>query len=230
MNNILNLYSNPDYLQILSPYYNDNYMSQNPPNNTFANVLSLMRSNRSQNKSVLDFLLSSSYSPQSPMLVSQTIQGYTQYNLKKIFQLANGQNVNVGFKLKQAIDAYSQNNSQTGQNYNDNEDYFSPKSTARRISNFAMEFMPAYQSNHNGHGSGNTVNSFFDLAKNAILKGLVQTKTSLGKLFGNKDSQTFDLISKCLEDVKTKMLGKANINCTKNTSNMANKSMSMLQI
>lgn len=149
---------------------------------------------------------------------SRTIEGHVEYNLKAAFQLENGQSLNIDlqvkidFKFQQAAAAYGKHKQKTeARNGNDE---FSPENTANRIGNFAMGFLPVFQSNHADQTKNEVVNGFFDLAKDAITKGFDQAKSILGGLYGEDAVKTFDLVSKFLDDAKSKILG---VNETKDT-------------
>jgi len=142
---------------------------------------------------------------------STTLEGHAEYNLKAAFKLDNGQSLNIDlqvkidFKFQQATAAYGKNKKQTGQKADNNE--FSPENTANRIGNFAMGFLPMFQSNHADQAKNDSVNGFFNLAKDAITKGFDQAKSILGGLYGEDATKTFDLVSKFLDDAKAKILG-----------------------
>ncbi len=141
---------------------------------------------------------------------STTIEGHAEYNLKAAFQLDNGQKLNIDlqvkidFKFQQATAAYAKNKKETKPAGNDE---FSPENTANRIGNFAMGFLPMFQSNHADQTKTDALSGFFNLAKDAITKGFDQAKSILGGLYGEDAAKTFDLVSKFLDDAKAKILG-----------------------
>ncbi len=201
-------------------------LTQTSSNKALANILSLTQSSKSsslssllnlnqadqfQGSSSLQSLVSSLSDPlKSQMLALRTVQGYTEYNLKAAFQLDKAQNTGSGHNidpgLKQAVDVYGQNNNLLNQDYNNNWNYLSAKDTAKRISDFAMEFMPVYQADHKDQGTTSMINGFFDVAENSIAAGFKQARSVLGSLFGDKASQASDLTTRYLEDIKAEML------------------------
>jgi len=153
-----------------------------------------------------------SNSSKTSAYTSTTIEGYAEYNLKAAFQLDNGQNVNlelqvkIDYKFQQATEAYAKNK-QKSDTKTTNSDEFSPENTAKRIGDFAMGFLSAYQSNHADQTNTDSVNGFFDLAKNAISKGFDQAKEILGGLYGQDATKTFDIVSQFLDNAKSTLLG-----------------------
>lgn len=143
---------------------------------------------------------------------STTIEGHAEYNLKAAFQLDNGQKLNIDlqvkidYKFQQATAAYGKNK-QKSDTKTANNDEFSPENTANRIGNFAMGFLPMFQSNHADQTKTDALSGFFNLAKDAISKGFDQAKSILGGLYGEDATKTFDLVSKFLDDAKASILG-----------------------
>jgi hypothetical protein len=140
---------------------------------------------------------------------SSAIEGHVKYNLKAAFQTNNGDiidfelNFKLDFKFEQASAAYAKNK-KTDVSASDE---FSPEKTAKRISDFAMAFLPAFQSNHSGQAKNESLGGFFDLAKDAIAKGFEQAKNILGGLYGETAEKTHDLVKKLMDDAKNILLG-----------------------
>ncbi|HBC73972.1 MAG: hypothetical protein A2008_02145 [Candidatus Wallbacteria bacterium GWC2_49_35] len=157
-------------------------------------------------QSIMDMLSDPS---KTAAFTSSTIEGRVEYSLKTAFQTEGGQNINlelnvkVDFKFEQATAAYSKNQKQQAEI----DDYFSPEKTANRITDFAMAFLGAFQSNHADQTKNDALTGFFDLAKDAIAKGFDQAKNILGALYGEKAESTYDLVMKALDDKKTGMFG-----------------------
>jgi hypothetical protein len=157
-------------------------------------------------QSIMDMLSDPS---KAAAFTSSTIEGRAEYNLKAAFQTEGGQNINlelnvkVNFKFEQASAAYSKNQKPKA----DSNDEFSPENTAKRITDFAMAFLGAFQSKHADQSKNDALTGFFDLAKDAIAKGFDQAKTILGNLYGDTAKNTYDLVMKALDDKKTGLLG-----------------------
>ncbi len=145
----------------------------------------------------------------SAAFVSNTIEGHAEFNLKTTFQAQNGDNINfeldikLNFKIEQAAAAYSKNKKPEI----NSADEFSPENTAKRISNFAIAFLPAFQSNHSGQNNTDSLTGFFDLAKDAITKGFDQAKSILGGLYGETAEKTKDLVFKLMNEAKNNISG-----------------------
>ncbi|HOT74718.1 MAG TPA: DUF5610 domain-containing protein [Candidatus Wallbacteria bacterium] len=144
----------------------------------------------------------------SQAFTSSVIEGRVEYNLKAAFQTESGQKINieldvkVDFRFEQASAAYSR-----GKNQNDAPgDEFSPENTAKRIGNFAMGFLGAFQTNHAGQAKNDSLDGFFNLAKDAIVKGFDQAKNILGDLYGETSEKTYDLVMKFMDDAKNRLL------------------------
>ena len=157
-------------------------------------------------QSIMDMLSDPS---KSAAYTSSTIEGRVEYNLKAAFKTEGGQNINlelnvkVDFKFEQVSAAYSKNQKPPAEV----DDYFNPENTAKRITDFAMAFLGAFQSNHADQTKNDALSGFFDLAKDAIAKGFDQAKNILGDLYGETANSTYDLVMKALDDKKTGLLG-----------------------
>ena len=157
-------------------------------------------------QSIMDMLSDPS---KAAAFTSNTIEGRVEYNLKAAFQTEGGQNINlelnvkVDFKFEQASAAYSKNQKPKAES----NDEFSPENTAKRITDFAMGFLGAFQSNHADQTKNDAITGFFNLAKDAIAKGFDQAKTILGALYGETAESTYDLVMKALDDKKAGLLG-----------------------
>lgn len=156
-------------------------------------------------QSIMDMLSDPS---KAAAFTSNTIEGRVEYNLKAAFQTKGGQNINlelnvkVDFKFEQASAAYSKNQKPK----TDTNDEFSHENTAKRITDFAMGFLGAFQSSHADQTKNDALTGFFDLAKDAIAKGFDQAKTILGALYGETAENTYDLVMKALDDKKAGLL------------------------
>jgi len=174
-----------------------------------AGLLNAKQTGQTQIQGVSDFqtMLESLSDPsKAGEFTSRTIQGHAEYNLKAAFQLENGQKLNlemqitIDIKIKQTKTAYTKQNEQQS-------DYFSPENTAKRIGDFAMGFMGAFQSNHTDQSASDVTTGFFDLAKKAISKGFDDAKSLLGAFYGDKADKTYDLVMNYLDNAKSNLLG-----------------------
>lgn len=175
---------------------------------TSGEILNTANNNQIQGVSDFQTMLESLSDPsKADSFALRTIEGHVEYNLKAAFQLESGQrvdlelNVKVDFKIKQASAAYEKQKS------GDQADYFSPENTSKRIGDFALGFLPAYQSNHDGQTAGSVLKGFFELAKDAIAKGFDQAKGLLGTLYGEKADKTYDLVMDYLDKARTRIAG-----------------------
>ncbi|HOD39199.1 MAG TPA: DUF5610 domain-containing protein [Candidatus Wallbacteria bacterium] len=167
--------------------------------------------NAGQSNGVSDFqsiINSLKDASKSQEFASSVIEGRVEYNLKAAFQTDSGQkinmelNVKVDFRFEQATAAYSKGKT----TQSDSGDEFSPENTAKRIGNFAMGFLGAFQTNHAGQEKSDSLDGFFNLAKDAIAKGFDQAKNILGDLYGETGEKTYDLVMKFMDDAKNRLL------------------------
>lgn len=214
----------PGFKEVFMSAINTNSLFQNIFNRPLSNSNNKASSSNSSNdfasllqsdqlNGITDFnsmLQALSDPAKASAITSRTIEGYVDYNLKASFQTSAGQNLNlelnvkVSFKFEQAASAYSKNKKVELTGSADNE--FSPENTAKRITDFAMGFLSAFQSNHSDKKKNDSITDFFDLAKNAISKGFDQAKSILGDLYGDTGQNTYDLVMKYLDGAKNNLL------------------------